>query len=387
MPSRDSFIVFSDDWGEHPSSSQHIFKHILKDHKVVWVNTIGMRPPRPTIQDLKKAIKKIKKMIHPSPTSQNAKMDAPPMNLTVLQPPMVPYNFGPFRKLNRLSVVRSVKNAMERLGIKEPVLVTTVPNSCDYVGAFNEKRVVYYCVDDFANWPGHNKKYILRMETELVEKTDVIIATSKLLFQKFKKYKKNLYLYYLSHGVDLNLFLRTPEYKHPVISHIPAPRIGYVGLLYERLDWNLIDYLVKKNKEFSFIFIGKKEVDLSHLERYENFYLFEPIPYREVPIALKSFDICILPYLTDYSLQTANPLKLKECLAAKKPIVSVPLKEILPYKDYLYICYEREEWLTTLNKVSKRLEKEAKNKEYEKILEKEDWSIKANEFKKIIFQC
>ena len=62
-PPNPSFIVFSDDWGEHPSSCQHIFKHIAKDYKVLWVNTIGMRNPTLSLRDAKKIALKAGKMI------------------------------------------------------------------------------------------------------------------------------------------------------------------------------------------------------------------------------------------------------------------------------------------------------------------------------------
>jgi hypothetical protein len=57
-----SFIVFSDDWGEHPSSSQHIFRRIAATHDVLWVNTIGLRKPNLSRLDLAKARRKIRKM-------------------------------------------------------------------------------------------------------------------------------------------------------------------------------------------------------------------------------------------------------------------------------------------------------------------------------------
>ena len=382
MPSKDSFIVFSDDWGEHPSSSQHIFNHILKDHKVIWVNTIGMRPPRPTSQDLKKAIKKIKKMIHPSPTSKRTMPYAPAMNLTVLQPPMVPYNFGPFRKLNRLSVVRSVKNAMERLGIKEPVLVTTVPNACDYVGAFNEKRVVYYCVDDFANWPGHSKEIVQEMENELVKKCDLVVATSKKLYDKFHLQGKRVFL--LSHGVDLERFTSSKIPIHRSIASIPVPRIGYVGLIDERLDLELLEDLLKRFPQISFVLVGQNEVDLSHLKRYQNFYHIPPCPYEEVPSVLKGLDVGILPYKVNEFTHTISPLKLKEYLAAGLKVMASPLQEILNWKEYVLIAYSQTDWIEALE----RLENKAPwhLKDPAPVLEKESWQEKAKMMKGLIMK-
>lgn len=57
------FLVFSDDYGEHPSSCQHLFQHISSDYPVLWVNTIGLRSPRLTRRDMVKIFLKAKKMI------------------------------------------------------------------------------------------------------------------------------------------------------------------------------------------------------------------------------------------------------------------------------------------------------------------------------------
>jgi hypothetical protein len=58
-----NFIVFSDDWGVHPSSCQHLFRCLAPEHPTVWVNTVGMRPVRFTLEDLRKAMRKVSGMM------------------------------------------------------------------------------------------------------------------------------------------------------------------------------------------------------------------------------------------------------------------------------------------------------------------------------------
>jgi len=52
------FVVFSDDWGRHPFSCQHIMQHFLPRNRILWVNTIGMRLPRLTVYDVKRAVER-----------------------------------------------------------------------------------------------------------------------------------------------------------------------------------------------------------------------------------------------------------------------------------------------------------------------------------------
>lgn len=379
--SQEAFLVFSDDWGEHPSSCQHIFKHIVKEYPVVWVNTVGMRLPRLCKQDALKAIKKIQKMVSTISRS-GPKKDVPP-NLSVLQPFMVPYNKGLFRKFNKHSVIKTVKKELDRRNIKNPILVTTVPNACDYIGAFNEKKVVYYCVDDFANWPGHDKELVQKMEEDLIKKSDLFIATSGKLYKYLLKFNKKTYI--LSHGVDIKSFKEAPETIHPFIKAIRPPRLGYVGLIDQRLDWDLIKGLLMSFPYLNFVFVGRTEIDLSSLRSFSNFYYLPPIPYNEIPLLLKNFDILILPYKVDKFTESINPLKLKEYLASGRKIIGAPLPEIEKYGDFLVIALNFEDWK---NKIAKILVQPQPGIEKRlSFLSREDWSFKAQEFLNIIFNA
>jgi len=367
-----SFLVFSDDWGEHPSSCQHIFKYLVKDYPVVWVNTIGMRSPNLSKQDAIKAFRKLKRMF--STASKGKACPKLPENLSVLQPFMFPYNKGVWRKLNQISVVKAVRRELHNRGLVSPILVTTVPNACDYIGSFQERCVVYYCVDDFANWPGHDKDLVLRMEEDLIKKTDVFIATSEDLFLKLSKVSESIYL--LPHGVDLERF-KAISGSETSFANIPRPRAGYVGLIDERLDWDLLTFLAQSLKKINFVFVGKLEANFS--EKMPNLFFVPPVPYEEVPAVLKSFDVLILPYKVNDFTQTLNPLKLKEYLASGRPIVGSPLKEIEKWSPFLRVARTREEWVKGLEEALSEDRGAVLPGLYEH-LAREDWSAKAREF-------
>ncbi|OAG28023.1 glycosyltransferase family protein [Thermodesulfatator autotrophicus] len=374
MPSEKiSFLVFADDWGEHPSSCQHIFRHIVKEYPVIWVNTVGMRLPRFCKADLAKGFRKLKRMFFPR--REKASRQMLPENLSVIQPPMIPYNKGFFRQINRHSVIKAVRQELKRRGLERPILVTTVPNACDYIGAFGERRVVYYCVDDFANWPGHEKDLILKMEEELIRKSDVFVATSEELFKRLERYQKPIY--FLPHGFDFELFHK-PILQEPLtLQKIPRPRIGYIGLIDARLNLNLIRHILSNLLNINFVFIGRNEIDMTSI-KYSNFYYIPPIDYEQVPSTLQSMDILILPYIVNSFTQTINPLKLKEYLATGKPIVGVPLKEIKKFEPYVVIAETPEEWVKVINDIINR--KLCPPKIPHEKLAKEDWSYKAKEF-------
>src|SRR5271170_404547 len=96
-PNSPALLVFADDWGRHPSSCQHLVRHLLARHKVNWVNTIGTRTPGFDLATLQRGLEKVSHWLN-----RSGSMEALPDNLGVLNPRMWPW-FGSAlgRRLNR----------------------------------------------------------------------------------------------------------------------------------------------------------------------------------------------------------------------------------------------------------------------------------------------
>lgn len=339
-----SFLVFSDDWGVHPSSCQHLFKHIAKQHHVLWVNTIGMRNPTLTLQDLKKVRQKLFRMVH---SEENRPSAAYPGDLHVCQPFMLPFSdIKLIRRWNQKSVVFTVRRTLAKLRIHNPILITTVPNACDYIGHLGEAKAVYYCVDDFSEWPGLNKELVRRMEKDLVSKADIFIATSGKLFDRLQCYGKPTFL--LTHGVDIDFFRALPSEEHPLLTDIPKPRIGYFGLFDDRSDQELLKDVAARMPHVSFVITGRIETDITELQKLPNLHFTGPVPYAELPGIIKGWDICMLPYKVNELTDAIQPLKLKEYLATGRPIISTPIREVNAMQDVVSIGCDAVQWFSDI---------------------------------------
>ena len=113
-------LVFADDWQKHPSSCQHLIRHLLDSHQVMWVNTIGTRKPGLDLATLRRASGKLARWAGSPPSSPA------PANPTVLDPRMWPW-FGSrlSRSINRRLLARALSPAIARLA-EPPVAVTTI---------------------------------------------------------------------------------------------------------------------------------------------------------------------------------------------------------------------------------------------------------------------
>ena len=374
---KNNFLVFSDDWGEHPSSCQHIFMHIAKKYAVLWVNTVGMRLPIITIYDLKKAVLKLAKMFHGSRRSSGVDFSKE-LCFNVEQPFMLPLpGIQWAMSFNQRSVVRRVSGRLKELNMQPPIMVVTSPNACDFVGSCGEKKLVYYCVDDYSEWPGMDKKMVQEMELSLIHKADVLIATSQALIERIERYGRKGHL--LTHGVDVDFFGNMPNKIHKKLVNIPKPRVGYFGLFDERSNKNLLLDVARQMPDVSFVITGNVETKINQLEKEDNIHFTGSVPYKELPDIAKGYDICMLPYKINKLTDAIQPLKIKEYLSTGKPVISTPITESLALKDYIDIADATDAWVRLIRFKLHNFTP-GQSKKVVQFLENEKWEEKSNQF-------
>ncbi|MEM6554138.1 MAG: hypothetical protein AAF750_18630, partial [Planctomycetota bacterium] len=189
-----NLVVFSDDWGRHPSSCQHLVRHLMRRgavREVVWVNTIGTRRVRLSWGDAKRAAGKVGGVARTLPPitwfwpaeevlreagGQQAEREARPR---VVSPMMWPgFRAGWQRRFNAGRMVNAVRRAIDPG--KRWVGLTTLPVTADVVEPLRDlpgggvERWVYYGVDDFSVWPGLDGDVMDAMERKLVGEVDAI---------------------------------------------------------------------------------------------------------------------------------------------------------------------------------------------------------------------
>jgi glycosyltransferase involved in cell wall biosynthesis len=370
MLSGQDFIVFSDDWGRHPFSCQHLMRQFLPHNRVIWVHTVGMRRPRLTLYDLKRSIQKLRSF-----TTSSDPVDLP-RNLTTLSPVMLPFGNPLVRRFNRDSVVRTVRRKMAELEFHDPILLTTLPNATDYLGAFEEKAAVYYCVDDFTLWPGVNRRLVAEMEEKLLAGVDLLVCSSPELARL--KQRDGLRTEVIPHGVDFEHFARAgspPCETVPALAGLKKPAIGYFGLLGEWVDLPLLEEITRRHPEWTLVLIGTVVADTTRLAAYPNVLFTGPISYDRLPDHVAYLDALILPYLTEGRGQSITPLKLREYIATGKPVVTTDIPECRLYQDVINIATSHNEFVAALERAI--LEGDARSRGMREAVKGDDWTNRA----------
>ena len=332
-------IVFGEDWGAHPSSTQHLVAHLPGARRVVWVNSIGLRRPRPTFGDLGRVARKAMAAIGrraPAPVSP------PPAPGPVVQPLILPMaRSAPLRALNRALLVRSVGGAARAAGLRRPVLWVSLPSAIDAVGALGEAGVVYYCGDDFGALAGVDHARCRDMEAELVARADLVLAASPALASRFPAGKTHL----LPHGVDAATFT-APAPRAP---DLPGGKVaGFYGTLATWLDYGLIAEVARSLPDWRFVFIGHVAADISPIAALPNVSLLGPRPHAALAGYAQHWTAGIIPFQDNEQIRACNPLKLREYLAAGRPIVATPFPALQPYAAHVGIAATAAEFATAL---------------------------------------
>ncbi|MFT3774570.1 MAG: glycosyltransferase [Minicystis sp.] len=141
----------------------------------------------------------------------------------------------------------------------------------------------------------------------------------------------------MRHGVQYEHFRKAlaPETKIPEdIAGLPKPVIGYFGLMAnEWIDIPLMEAVAKHFSGGSMVLLGKVTTDISRLTALPNVHVLGRKPFAELPAYCKGFDVAINPFPINEMTLNANPLKVREYLAAGLPVVSSRIPEVEVIKE------------------------------------------------------
>ncbi|GAW30611.1 hypothetical protein JDF658_03760 [Carboxydocella sp. JDF658] len=306
-------------------------------------------------------------------------------NLVVVRPPSLLPGMSKFphvAKINNIVLIRYLRSIFNKLCINESdLIIWNYLHTSGYVLKRLKKKItIYEIVDNIKHYPGVNQALVQKMEKHVLIMSDLIFTTSRTIFNNLQKKVGNK-IFYSPNGVnliDFNNFNTHSLNNYNLKENERQKIIGYVGGIYSWIDLDLIKYIASKNKDWKVVMIGPigKDIDLNTIKNFSNIKLIGKKEKETIPYYIKNFDVCINPFkLTDLT-KAVNPLKVYEYLACGKPIVSVPMNEILHLKDVIYFADNYEEFV---NKIENALVENDIEKTNERLK-----IVKQYDFKKIL---
>jgi hypothetical protein len=285
-------------------------------------------------------------------------------------------HFG--RRFNRSLLLRALGSVVDRLP-HPPVAVTTLPLVADLVGRLPVHRWVYYCVDDFSQWPGYDGTTMLRMERDLVPKVDSVVAVSETLVEHIAGLGKPAHL--LTHGVDLDHWRASPAEEPPEFAGLERPLVLFWGVIDRRMDTAFVEHLAKNLAAGTVVLIGPKEDPDPELLALPRVTVRPPVAFARLPALAGAAAVLMMPYANMPVTRAIQPLKMKEYLATGKPAVVRDLPATRPWADCLDVVTTAAEFAKLVNeRVTSGVP--AAQRAARARLESEGWAEKAQLFER-----
>ena len=319
--SRPPLMVFADDWGRHPSSCQHLVRRLQSDFRILWVNSIGTRSVQVNGFTARRVLEKL--------NNWRRGLQQVADEMWVLDLPMLPGIGSPLvRSVNERLIAWRLNTVLRRLNMLEPVVLTTLPYVLWMLSGVPRRALIYNVTDDYSQWPQADRAALMAADREMAQAADLVLPCSRALMASYETAQR---CEYFPHGVDYTHFAQTQQMREipPQLAVLPGPRIGFFGLIYEKLDFELLTHVARRFSQASLVMLGPVDYCPREFESLPNVHFMGKQPYEGLPRWLAGLDVLLLPYKsTDAMIQQSNPLKARECLASGKPTVSIDLPEV-----------------------------------------------------------
>lgn len=255
---------------------------------------------------------------------------------------------------DRFAIRHSARRWRRALGGRSAPVVTYLfhPMFAPYVDAIGGAALVYQAYDLYSETPGWAAEDAAA-ERDLASRADLCVGSSRAIVDHLSGLGASEVLL-LPNAVDYARFSQ-PDLKPPEeLTAIPAPRIGYVGSINQKVDLPLLERLAKDRPEWSIVVVGPVGVldeetanAWSGLQHLANVHIFGPIPHDALPAYFAALDVGLLAYRTGEGLWTRGiyPLKLHEYLASGLPVVSADLPSVQDFDHVVRIATDDKAWL------------------------------------------
>lgn len=235
------------------------------------------------------------------------------------------------------------EHLLER-GINDYLLWFYTPMALPLAQGLAPRGMVYDCMDELSAFD-FAPPALLAREAALFSTVDLVFTGGRSLYESKRSRHEDVHCFPSS--VDHAHFGRRGIADHPDQAGLATPRLGYYGVIDERLDLNLVAALAHAHPEWQVVMVGPVvKIDAAKLPRRPNLHWMGQRRYDELPAFLAGWNVCLMPFALNASTRFISPTKTLEYLAAGKPVVSTPVRDVAQqYADVVPIATTPEEFV------------------------------------------
>jgi hypothetical protein len=241
--------------------------------------------------------------------------------------------------LNSGQVTRALRSLVDRLvaeiGRSDLIVWYYTPMALPFSRHVPASVRVYDNMDELSAFMGAPPRMVA-MERELFRTADIVFTGGQSLYEAKKKHHSNVHAFPSSIDAPHFRMARRASSKVPDDqASIPSPRIGFFGVIDERMDLPLVERMAALRPDWQFVMIGPVvKIDSASLPRRPNLHWLGSKSYSELPAYLRGWDIGFMPFALNEATRFISPTKTPEFLAAAVPVVSTPIADVVrPYGE------------------------------------------------------
>ena len=227
-----------------------------------------------------------------------------------------------------------VNQLIDRHHITEYITWYYTPMALPFTNHLRPKLVLYDCMDELSAFLGASPQ-LIEQEQRLLNRVDLVFTGGYSLSEA--KQKRHPSVYAFPSCIDYDHFFQARRTAVQTglddpcdQAAIPGPRIGYSGVIDERLDLVLLGNLAKQRPDWQFIFLGPiVKIDPATLPQGPNLHFLGMKDYKELPAYFSNWQVAMMPFAINEATRYISPTKTPEYLAAGLPVVSTPIRDVV----------------------------------------------------------
>ena len=226
-----------------------------------------------------------------------------------------------------------LKDLLQQEAITRFVLWFYTPMALPLAAELSPLAVVYDCMDQLAAFKNAPESLVER-ERELLRRADVVFTGGLSLYEEKKSQHDNIHAFPSSVDVQHFARARAPQPEPEDQQWIGRPRLGFFGVIDERMDLKLLEGVAATRRSWQLVMIGPVvKIDEAELPRAPNIHYLGGKSYAELPRYISGWDVALLPFARNESTRFISPTKTPEYLAAGLPVVSTSIRDVArPYE-------------------------------------------------------
>lgn len=208
------------------------------------------------------------------------------------------------------------------------------PMALPFTSGLAPLATVYDCMDQLSAFKGAPAS-LTDLENQLLEQADVVFCGGQSLYEAKRSQHGNIHVFPSSVDVPHFASARSITLEPADQAQIPHPRLGFFGVIDERMDLALLDAVAAARPDFQIVLVGPVvKIDPDDIPKRPNIHCLGGKSYSELPQYIAGWDVAILPFARNESTRFISPTKTPEYLAAGRPVVSTSIRDVVrPYQS------------------------------------------------------